>query len=206
MGYRPYHSGAPIFDLGQLEALSPSPDNALIVSDRTLYLIQNLTATIIQNRRYYATDFNASGYHYLQADEGDDYDLYVDVYRAAWLETIPVKTYAILETITVSEDMEMAAGSNILTIHTVPAGELHEVNIVAAQVDGTIPSTVQWALFDGEMVFQPWIDAGLSAAGLSFAHTVRLPLSQGWSVVVLTLGATEGDVLTGWIQYSVLDT
>lgn len=193
-----------MFDLGQLAALSSSPDNVLVVSDRTLYLLQNLSTTSIEDRHNYATDFSASGYHYLQDDEGEAYDLYSSVYRAAWLELIPVKPYSIVETIVAAGSQELAAGLNTFWLHTVPAGKIHEVNSLGINLFGTMPTAILWQMRDGEQVASP-ILAGLPLAiGYWHPTLIRLAVSQLFQIGIVVLGATEGDTLYWAIQYSVL--
>ena len=79
-----------IQDVDHLASLSDSPVNVLIVSDRSLYLMQNFGLTEVQNYDVYAKEFRPGGIFVSVSDEDPETEEIDDIARNYNLEVQPV--------------------------------------------------------------------------------------------------------------------
>lgn len=80
----------PIFDLAHLAALSDDPVNTLVVSDRTLYCLQNLAAVIEDKDAWFLVEQFANG-RYRSVESWDpEYSLFQSVVEGIELEVLTV--------------------------------------------------------------------------------------------------------------------
>jgi len=78
-----------VFDLEHLLALSDAPSLPLVVSERTLYLLENLSLTDITDAsRFSSTPVEDNLYMAVDEEDVDEYALFLDVMHQAQLEIL----------------------------------------------------------------------------------------------------------------------
>lgn len=149
----PYHSTArATHDLAHLDELSGEPSLILYVSERTSYLLSNLSAAEIANPSAYATEYAPEWYRPVM-EEDEEWELFLAVVERAQDELVEVdmqRFYGVdYADLSGHQLLSQDAGDYYLEIDPVPEGQVWQVealqlyttrdynNAIFRVVDGT---------------------------------------------------------------------
>lgn len=173
------------FDLEHLAGLSDAPSLLLVVSERTLYLLENLSALDVGDHRRYAVEYAAQEYQPV-AESDPEFNLYKDVRDLAQLEILEVGAmgdfYGIADTDRLLASYQFpSAGFHTLTIGAVPAGEKWQVEQIMARNLNSVCTSIEHRV----------VKTG------GFADLVRFdsPAQTQWHLWTGRVSLVEGDVI-----------
>jgi len=195
-------------DLGHLEDLSDAPDLLLLVSERTLYVLQNLAISEIANSGRYATELLTQGYVPVR-EEDPEYALFKSVRDAAQLEILEVPMagpiYGIQSTEVVNwGSTALTPGNFTGVLATVPAGEVWQLQAITLFCSPTAPSFCLIEIVQGseEIVIAGWPSPG---AGNTIIWLANQFFCQAGDIIrVWWFGVQAGDNLVSNLSYALL--
>lgn len=204
---RPLHSLRTTFSLAHLADLSDERDLILLLSERSLYLIENLAALDITDASRYATAYSKSGYEPVRENDAE-YPLYVDVRDAAHLELLEaymdgpfygVKGSAILKGTYVVLDN----GDKWLYFVPVPDGEIYQVEAISVvnSAHGNVYVSLGVIRASDLLVLEVFTD---TLASLYSSWRGRVTLAPGDIIFAYFAGCIAGDILSGVAFNAVL--
>lgn len=189
-----YRAQRATYDLDHLETLSDDPDLILLVSERTLYLLQNEAVCEIADHNRYSVATLETG-DYVPVHEGDSqWPLAQSTIENAqlelmdrtnemidWLENITNRVAPIKSTPQIITTAFSAPGSALCTFGPVDSDEIWKVNTVATAITGGVAN---W--FTGAHV------NAAESVSVVF-HYVGNPVTGAWYPLLPQLTLTAGD-------------
>jgi len=205
-------AGGTVHDLGRLDTLSSDPDRVLILSERSIYVLQNLVADGPLNAQNFAVEVLDS--HYLLAQEEDPEWMLrqsvIDEIQAEVLEmtTVPELLQSILDELVAGalvrigsplpveyhdQNLNAAAGFNVIVGEYVPSGEgwtIESVGAVNTTTAVSIGLVAQYGGVDHHLIADEAVTASEWAV-----WTGRINLPTGARLVAYFSGCSAGDDL-----------
>lgn len=130
--------------LDHVGGLSPQPTNVVLLSDRSLHILQNFSITDIQQSERYALGFAKEYYWAVTPFDNSDWQLYQSLYRELQRELVPVNLYGYQEVRNKRATHTLPSGTTNKEL--VPAeaeGEMIEVQAVGILIAGTPPTRIE---------------------------------------------------------------
>jgi len=195
-----------VFDLEHLLALSDAPGLPLLVSERTLYLLENLAITDITDASRFSLGPVEDNF-YMTVDEEDEeeYALFLDVLHQAQLEILEVEQmfYGYEEAFGDFETLITGgSGNTSLEGSVVPEGELWECQL-AAGVASAVCAAVLVYISDGETIF--YLAEGIpNIAGQHVYWSGKVALSPGQRMGCLFAAHPDATTLNAHFWYAKL--
>lgn len=195
------------FDLGHLAGLSDAPSLLLVVSERTLYLLENLSALDVGDMWRYAVDYAEQQYQPL-TESDSEFNLYEDVRDLAQLEILEVGTltdiYGIVDTTREWGAYQFpSAGNAFVVIGTVPEGEKWQVEAVSVRNINSVCTLIALYVKKGtaRVDLAAWDNP---AMGRYHSWVGRVSLAEGDQIEALFFGCAANDNVDGVMWAAVL--
>jgi len=195
------------FDLEHLLALSDVPGLPLLVSERTLYLLENLAITDITDASRFSLGPVEAGF-YMAVDDEDvaEYAFFLDVMHQAQLEILEVEQmfYGIESTGYLQDLYDVpGAGNYVRDLLEVPEGELWEIQLLGGAIFSGTATQVVFSLYvDAQATWINYVASPPSNVVIPWAG--RIVLSGGQAIKISYTGVSAGSALLSTAYYAKL--
>lgn len=139
-----------VFDLAHLATLSGEPGHCLVVSSKTLYILQNLVVSDVPGLSRYAIAMLDGGYYVPCQPWSDEYGTVLEIIEGVETEVYPVAVYGYTDVLSQLDSFSMGFTGTKTVDYTVPAGEVWEFqNLSAKDVETAVTVGVHVVLSGG---------------------------------------------------------
>lgn len=193
-----------IFDLAHLATLSGVPSRCLFVSDKTLYVLQNLVVADVISLSRYARVVLDGGY-YIPCDPwSDEYPAVLEIIEGVETEVYPMACYAYTGVYAEWKSLVRTEDGTEIYQFTVPENELWEVQSAAAK-NNTHLVVTQIAILQvgGAPGSQLFYKVG-TVTGAWEVWTGKAVLSAGMILQIALVGNATGDTTFAAIHVAKL--
>jgi hypothetical protein len=194
-----------IHDLAHWLELSEGAFTVLVLSERTLYLLQNLADLDLTFSSRYASSRGEDGY-YTPTPGTDDWETYVQAYELAQKELSPMglEVYGYAGTGS-AYVYQVAEGNGDITLVglTVPDGELWEIQAASMYRDAVTGSPVSLQINKTEII--TYLTYGAPGATGLQLWGGKVVLGSGEKLQATFSDSTYGETVVLSIRYAVLN-
>lgn len=182
--------------LDHVGGLSPQPTNVVLLSDRSLHILQNFAITDIAQPDRYALGFANEYYWAVTPFDNADWLLYLELVETLHRELIPMTPYSYLEVRSKRASHTLSAGNNYKTLTPAESeGELIEVQAVGVMVSAGAPTRIELFHARGPGVGCLQVIATPPAAGQWSGWSGKVVCDDDSTISVNVYGAAAGSTL-----------